>query len=332
MLSESKKTMGQADTDVCQIPPPSKRRRLADGGGLLKLPNDLLRILVEGMLGSEEGGAEQVVRTWLSLRLACKHLWELIVDVPLDLRFSAPLTDAQVVWMMEADVKLRSVVFSEKPMEGPLLWLEVGCVRRRPTAICRSRDTLEKLQGLVLGREKPCEYRTPLLAEMASELGSAAFYDLQGFTRLTSLSLRVDNDAAFPLPPSLEVLRLSFERMPREREEQGLASAGMGPVSLPRLRSLQVRWTFTAGTRWLPFLVPSVEAVSMSSEPFGMCPSMPPQPGCRCWGHATTMVNVKILVFKNIRCPLTRRCGRWRSCALKAVPHASPLPGAPMMC
>jgi hypothetical protein len=69
---------------------------VADGGALLKLPNDLLRILVEGMLGSEEGGAEQVVRAWLSLRLTCKHLWELIADVPLDLRFSAPLTDAQV--------------------------------------------------------------------------------------------------------------------------------------------------------------------------------------------------------------------------------------------
>jgi hypothetical protein len=48
------------------------------------------------MLGSEEGGAEQVVRAWLSLRLSCQHLWELIADVPLDLRFSAPLTDAQV--------------------------------------------------------------------------------------------------------------------------------------------------------------------------------------------------------------------------------------------
>jgi hypothetical protein len=151
----------------------------------------------------------------------------------------------------------------------------------------------------VLGRRESHEYQTPLFAEMASELGPAASYDLQGFTRLTSVSLHVDNDAAFPLPPSLEVLHISFKA-----GEQGLANPGMGPVSLPRLRSLQVHWTFTAGTRWLPFLVHSVEAVSMSSEPFGMCPLSPPHPRYRCWGHGwPTMVNVKTLVFRNIICP-----------------------------
>jgi hypothetical protein len=69
---------------------------VVDGRGLLDLPNDLQRVIVEGLLGSNEGGAELVVRAWLRLRLTCRDLCKLIADVPLDLRFPAPLTDAQV--------------------------------------------------------------------------------------------------------------------------------------------------------------------------------------------------------------------------------------------
>ncbi len=60
------------------------------------MPHDLLWVLVVRLLGGDEGGAEQVVQAWLSLRLVCKHLWTGIADVPLDLRFTAPLTDTQV--------------------------------------------------------------------------------------------------------------------------------------------------------------------------------------------------------------------------------------------
>eukprot|EP00884_Botryococcus_braunii_P008576 jgi/Botrbrau1/1771/Bobra.0217s0026.1 len=303
--------MEQLDEDYRDSLTPSKRRKRAARGNLLKLPNDLLRVVAVVLLGGNEGGAEEVVRAWLSLRLACKQLWTSIADVPLDLRFSNPLSDTQVLWMMESAVKLRSVVFTEWNI--PFMWLEVACVRRCPTAICRSWDTLEMLQGLVLGRQG-CDkdmiakllemHRTPLPAEMASELGPVTSYHLQGFSRLTSLALQVDRSALFTLPPSLEVLRLGYvDPCPwraRPVEDVGLASTGMGPINLPRLRSLRVDWTHRAGTKWLPLLLPTLESVHMSSDCYGVLGKCPP----RCWGQDwPRMVNIKSLVFRDLVCP-----------------------------
>eukprot|EP00884_Botryococcus_braunii_P011509 jgi/Botrbrau1/20359/Bobra.0006s0024.1 len=294
----------KVDEEVFQLSPPTKRR-VGEGGGLLNLPNDLQRLVAEGLSGSDESGAEVVVRTWLSLRLTCRHLWNLIADVPLDLRFSGPLTDAQVEWMMESDVKLRSVVFAQGSI--PCLWLEMACVRRRPSAICRSRDMLEKLQGLVLGRQDliHCDLSPPL-AEMARELGPVASYHFQGFSKLTSLTLHVDDTAAFTLPPSLEDLHLGYLTEGAWWVERP-TSAGMGHVSLPRLRRLQVELTPWAGTEWLPLLVPSsLEFVQVRSDRH--CLVNPCIHTC-CGQGWPKAANIKSLVFGDVVCPFDAAVG-----------------------
>eukprot|EP00884_Botryococcus_braunii_P011506 jgi/Botrbrau1/20356/Bobra.0006s0022.2 len=298
-LCRKRSDKDQANEEVCQVPPSSERLGVVDGGGLLDLPNDLLRVIAEGLLGSDEGRAEVVVRAWLRLRLTCRNLCKLIADVPLDLRFSAPLTSAQVAWMMDSEVKLRSVVFALRPTTA--LWLEVACVSRRPSAICRSRDTLEKLQGLVLGRQdfRHCDL-SPLLGEMARELGPVASYDFQGFSKLTSLTLYVDDTAAFTLPPSLEDLHLGYLTRHAWWVERP-TSAGMGHVSVPRLRRLQVELTPWAGTEWLPLLVPSsLEFVQLRSD----CQCLVDRRIHACWGQDwPKAANIKSLVLRDVLCP-----------------------------
>jgi hypothetical protein len=204
----------------------------------------------------------------------------------------------QVVWMMESEVKLRSVVFAQR--SSTFLWLEVGCVRGRPTAICRSRDTLEKLQGLVLGRQdfRHCGIG-PLLAKMASELGPVASYHFQGFSKLTSLTVHVDDTAAFTLPPSLEDLHLGYLTR-RAWWVARPASTGMGHVRLPRLRRLHVELAPWAGTEWLPLQVPSLESVQVRSDRNCLVNRRIHAGWGQDWPKAA---NIKSLVLRDVVCP-----------------------------
>eukprot|EP00884_Botryococcus_braunii_P011513 jgi/Botrbrau1/20362/Bobra.0006s0027.1 len=257
-----------------------RKRRGKRAASITDLPPELQRRIVEALL-RVPASAGPVLRDWLSMRMASKQLWETGRDLPLDLHFDDLLTAQQVAWLETADVKVRKVRFARG--EPPFRWLERAQDRREPTVLCRSADTLEELQGLVLTRGFPMGWEEVGRAHRAWEGGPGApiLYDLRHFSKLKTLSIFADRllDHLL-LPAGLESLHLGcLQNKPITWNDD------LTPPDWPALRNLHVQWTCITAENpspppwhgegpeplcvgvprtWVPLLVPSLQHAHIS--------------------------------------------------------------------